>query len=430
MAVEEYITQIQNLLETDLGKAMEICEEALTKFPESAKLYYLKALILWNQSEVFDLPRQQFSALLKKATDLDPHYSAPHYLWAYANELLEYPELALRGYERAIVANPNDLEALEKVGEMKQKVGDLPGALETFDKLIGLLPAPSDRAYNNRGQLRREMKDYAGAIEDFNKVLEINPKAGGSFWGRGLCKKELGDLAGALEDFSLFITLFPQEIFGYMERAAVKELQNDLVGALKDYQAVVLEVDKKNDDAWEHIANLQNQLVQQIPEGTQVLHSTLKSGHTAMTAPIHGEMVLFLDMPQQEPSQPSMQECSAGAREMSKQSQTDFHSASTSINSPDQFGETLLLKAVKKGQVDEVKNLIAKGADVNFINQFKESVLMVAVKKNQPEIVKLLVETAADVNYKDNFGKSVLQAAQQKGFTEVAELLKSAGAKE
>lgn len=101
-----------------------------------------------------------------------------------------------------------------------------------------------------------------------------------------------------------------------------------------------------------------------------------------------------------------------------------------SINHSDVFGETPLLKAVKKGSIEEVKNLIAKGADVNFINQFKESVLMVAVKKNQPEIVKLLVETGADVNYKDNFGKSVLQIAKQKGFTEIVELLKSAGAKE
>lgn len=100
------------------------------------------------------------------------------------------------------------------------------------------------------------------------------------------------------------------------------------------------------------------------------------------------------------------------------------------INTPDKFGETLLLKAVKKGQTEEVKDLISKGADVNFVNRFTESVLMVAVKKNQAEITKLLIKAGADVNYKDKFGKSILQAAEQKDFNEIVDILKSAGATE
>lgn len=410
MTAEEYIKKIKDLQETDLEQAMSVCEEALSTYPNEAKFYYFKALILWNQSEVFNVPREEFTSLLKKATELDPHYSTPHYLWAYANELIGYPDAALAGYQRAIEANPNDLEALGKVGEMKQKLGDLPGALEAFDKLIDLLPSPSDGAYNGRGHIKREMKDFTGAIKDFNRAIEINPRAGGSFWGRGLCKKELGDLNGALEDFSQFTVLFPHLTFGYIERAAVKVLQNDLIGALRDYQTVVIQVDSYNEDAWKNIANLQNQLMQQIPKETQVVRSTLKSGHTAMTAPINGEMVLFLDIPQQK--------------------QPQLATKKPAVDTPDQFGETPLLNAVKKGQLEEIKNLIAQGADVNFVNPFKESVLMVAVKKNQTEIVKLLVEAGADINYTDHFGKSILKVAEQKGFTEIAALLKSAGAKE
>lgn len=102
----------------------------------------------------------------------------------------------------------------------------------------------------------------------------------------------------------------------------------------------------------------------------------------------------------------------------------------SAINTPDKFGQTPLLKAVEKGQTEEVKNLIAQGADVNFVNHFKESILMVAVRKNKPEIVKLLIQAGADVNYKDVFGKSILKVATQKGFVEIISLLKSAGAKE
>lgn len=399
MTAEEYIKKIEDLQESESAQVLAVCDEALAAYPNEAKLYYLKALTLWQQSEVVDLPREEFSALLKKATDLDPHYSAPHCLWAYANELLGYPELALRGYQRAVDANPNDMEALGKVGEIEQKLGDLPAALKTFDKLISLIP-PSDRAYNSRGHIRRELKDYTGAMEDFNKVLEISPQAGGSLWGRGLCKKELGDLTGAIEDFSQFITLFPQEPFGYMDRATVKVLQNDLIGALKDYQSVIIQIDPEHKETWNKIVHLQNQLLQQIPANTPVLHSTLKSGHKAMTVPIKGEMVLFLVPP------------------------------NAAINTPDQFGETPLLKTIKKGQLEEVKNLIEQGADVNFVDRFTESGLMAAIKKNHVEIVKLLIESGADVHYKNHFGKSALDLAEQKGYTEIIDLLKSAGAKE
>lgn len=296
MTIEEYLTQIENLLGTDLDKAMQLCEEALTKFPQTAKLYYLKALILLNRSEVFDLPRQEFSDLLKTATDLDPHFSAPHRLWAYANRVLGYPDMALRGYLRAVEADPTDVEALGGAAEMEYETGAYQQALEHFNQLIPLCQKPSDRAYNFRGQVRRELKDYQGALDDFTKSIEINPKAGGSFWGRGACKKEMGDLAGALEDFSQLIALFPQHPAGYMERAAIELQQQNIVSALKDFQAVV-EIDPDCNEAWSHIADLQNQILAQLPEGTQVLHATLKTGRKVMEVPFNGEMVVFFDMP-------------------------------------------------------------------------------------------------------------------------------------
>ena len=101
--------------------------------------------------------------------------------------------------------------------------------------------------------------------------------------------------------------------------------------------------------------------------------------------------------------------------------------AKEEINTPDQFGETPLLKAVKKGQTKEVKDLIAQGAYVNFVDKYSESVLMAAVKKNQAEIVHLLIKAGANVNYEDKYGRSILQVAEKHGYTEIVELLKSSG---
>lgn len=295
MTAEEYIKQIMDLQDTDLVKALELCKEGIANYPKEAKLYYLKALTLWNQSEVFNVPRQEFSYLIKQATDLDPHYSEPHKLWAYANELLGYPQQALEGYIRALEANPEDVEALGKQAELTRQLGDPAKALELFDKLLTMLKEPTDRAYNFRGHTKLDLKDYQGAIEDFTKALEINPKVGGALWGRGLSRKELGDYDGAIKDFTEMIALYPKEVYGYEGRAESYKKKGDLINALKDFQQALF-LAPHDDKHITPIIELQKQLMAKVPEGTEVLCTTLKSGHKAKTVPIDGEMITFLDL--------------------------------------------------------------------------------------------------------------------------------------
>ena len=400
MTAEEYISKISDLLETDSEQALTVCDEGIAAYPNNAKLYYLKAAALWRQE---DFDSTILRDLLKKSSELDPHYVAPYFLWGYFNERLLYGEQALYCYQRVVELEPANPEGWYRLGKLEQEeFGNLPEALKAFDKVVAL--RPDDQAYNSRGHLRMEMKDFSGAIEDFNKALEINPQAGGSLWGRGLCKKEWGDLSGAAEDFSQMIALYPQIVAGYMDRADVKVLQKDLIGALKDYQTVVTQLDPENEAAWARIADLQNRLMQQVPANTAVLCTTLKSGHQAKNIPINGQMVTFLDMPQAAKA------------------------PAPKINKPDVFGETPLLKAIKKGDVEQVKNLIAHGADVNCVNVFKESSLGVAVRDGKLEIIKLLIAAGADVNCINTFQESVLMTAVKTGNLEIVKLLIGAGA--
>lgn len=204
------------------------------------------------------------------------------------------------------------------------------------------------------------------------------------------------------------------------ETALIKSVDKSQLGELKN----IVTQWEGYPEFLRKVAQKQMKLVTLLIEAGANVNATDKNGNTALTvASSIGEawncIVQAL--------------LSAGAKTISQPVQINSNPNKQStcvINTPDQFGETPLLTAVKKGQIDEVKNLIAQGADVNFVNSFKESVLMFAVKKNQLEIVKLLIEAGADANYKDNFGKSILKTAEQKGYTEIVELLESAGAKE
>src|SRR5215813_5986299 len=64
-----------------------------------------------------------------------------------------------------------------------------------------------------------------------------------------------------------------------------------------------------------------------------------------------------------------------------------------------------LIAAAKKGDVEAVKSLIAKGANVNARTNYGATALHFAADRGHLEVVKALVEAGADVNAKDEFYK-------------------------
>ena len=91
--------------------------------------------------------------------------------------------------------------------------------------------------------------------------------------------------------------------------------------------------------------------------------------------------------------------------------------------------------AVKKGNKDDVKRLIAEGANVNLEDYYGNTPLHIAAFNGQVEISVLLVEASADLEagargYPDNryLDSTPLMVAAQKGQAKIAKVLIDAGA--
>ena len=87
-----------------------------------------------------------------------------------------------------------------------------------------------------------------------------------------------------------------------------------------------------------------------------------------------------------------------------------------------------LPEAAAGGDIDEVKSLIAKGADVNAWDTSKIPPLHFAVMNGHKQVVELLIAKGADVNAGDGANKKPLHWAVEKGHKEIAELLIAHGA--
>ena len=87
--------------------------------------------------------------------------------------------------------------------------------------------------------------------------------------------------------------------------------------------------------------------------------------------------------------------------------------------------------AARKGDVEGVKALLAKGAAVNAKTEYGATALSFAADKGHVEVIKILLAAKADPNVKDTFYKATpLQWAISKGHAEIVRLLVEAGAEE
>jgi len=110
----------------------------------------------------------------------------------------------------------------------------------------------------------------------------------------------------------------------------------------------------------------------------------------------------------------------------------DFHIFSIGVETkPKKVQEADIISvcyAAGKGDLDELKKLIARGVDVNAGDYDGRTPLHLACSEGNLEVVKYLVSKGAALNIRDRWGGSPLSDAERGKFTEIVQYLISLGA--
>ncbi|WP_024515195.1 caspase family protein [Bradyrhizobium sp. Tv2a-2] len=125
--------------------------------------------------------------------------------------------LAIKDFDDSIRLNPKDVEALNNRCWARSVVGDLQSALKDCNEALRLRPNFVD-ALDSRGLVNLKAGLNKNAIADFDAALKINPRLTSSLYGRGLAKQRNGSISEGNVDIANAKAMDPniaQEYEGY-----------------------------------------------------------------------------------------------------------------------------------------------------------------------------------------------------------------------
>ncbi|MGQ0445085.1 MAG: tetratricopeptide repeat protein [Beijerinckiaceae bacterium] len=179
------------------------------------------------------------------------------------------PKRALEAYEKALALDPDDIESLYRAGAIQIDYGDLEKAQRRLERVLKLAETGDQALYKyaaggSLGDVKQRRGDLSGALRSYRDTVPIIDRLakadpGNAGWRRDLSvsyeriggvQAAQGDLAGALKSYRDSLAIrdkvakadpgnmeWQRDLsVSYNIIGGVQEAQGDLAGALKSYQ--------------------------------------------------------------------------------------------------------------------------------------------------------------------------------------------------
>ncbi|MDB9481128.1 tetratricopeptide repeat-containing serine protease family protein, partial [Dolichospermum circinale CS-537/05] len=214
-------------------EAIQAFDEAIKQKPEFIHLaYYGKGLALgWSGKGSEAITALELAVKFKP--DFVPAWDDLSVAYRESNQL----DKALAAINQAIQLQPNNPNLYNQKYVVLSDLKRYKEAAAAINKAIELSPRAA--FYNNRGNVRNELGDKPGAIDDFNQAIKFNPNLAQAYYNRGNVRDELGDKQGAIDDYTLAIKINPNYALAYYNRGVVRNELGDKQGAIDDYTQAI-----------------------------------------------------------------------------------------------------------------------------------------------------------------------------------------------
>jgi len=167
-------------------------------------------------------------------------------------------ESALQLYNKILLLDPKNDEALHLLGVIAAQIGDFKQAVEKIDAAIKI--NPNDPSYYlNIGNALFSLKDYKTALSNFEKAIKLKENYAQAYSNRGNTFKEMGRLDLALESYDLAISFRPNYADAHYNKGIALHDLRKLEESLQSFKTA-LSFDPYNEEAYYNLGIVQHQL--------------------------------------------------------------------------------------------------------------------------------------------------------------------------
>lgn len=178
----------------------------------------------------------------QKAIVLDPENVDAYENCGIANDEIHYFDIAVSYYNKAIELNTNDAGIYLNRALTYRNMGDFENAINDNNKAIELGEIGKSGAdtvglaYTRRGIVYERMSNYDMAIKDYSKAVELNNNYSDAFFFRAGAYTQIGEIDSALKDYTKAIEINPNYAKAYYSRAEIYAKVGREEESVKDYE--------------------------------------------------------------------------------------------------------------------------------------------------------------------------------------------------
>jgi hypothetical protein len=143
---------------------------------------------------------------------------------------------AIQDLDKKIQANPKDLNAYYRLGQLHAKHADYANAAKNFDEVIRLNPKDYE-ALNNRCWARAMLNDLPGALNDCDEALKLRPNFVDGLDSRAFVKLKIGMPHNAIVDYDAALQIQSRKVSSLYGRGIAKLRTGNAAGGNNDIAA-------------------------------------------------------------------------------------------------------------------------------------------------------------------------------------------------
>ena len=217
----------------DLENANVIAKKLFNAHPKDMDVLELNSVIAKAQGN-----KAEYKTFSEMILNQDPYNAEINIQTAQEYAMNKKYKQAKQAYQKALVSEPKNVDALFGYGQMTYFIGDIDEAADTFKNVLELDPKNAS-SYSYLGKISAEKDNYLSAIKYVQEAIKIDNENYNFHMDLGKYYQQVTKPKDAIKEWETARDLDPTYFLAYAYLAGINDEMGNFAVALENYRKVI-----------------------------------------------------------------------------------------------------------------------------------------------------------------------------------------------